>query len=145
MSTSIWLIHFAMVWYMTGVIWFVQIVHYPLFNRVTENFSKFALNHALRTGWVVMTPMVIELITAIALFWFWPQEISKTWWLLNFLGVVIIWASTFLLQVPCHNQLQKQFDVETHRRLVQTNWIRTVIWTLRSFGLLILLSYQVSI
>ena len=46
--------------------------------------------------------------------------------------VTLIWLSTALLQVPCHEDLSNGFDTEIHRRLVATNWIRTVAWSLRS-------------
>jgi hypothetical protein len=42
-----------------------------------------------------------------------------------------IWASTFFLQVPCHLKLSTGWDAATHRFLVQSNWIRTVLWTAR--------------
>ncbi|MEQ1727476.1 MAG: hypothetical protein ABL982_03770 [Vicinamibacterales bacterium] len=45
--------------------------------------------------------------------------------------LAIIWASTALLQVPAHNRLERGFDADVHRRLVRTNWIRTVCWTAR--------------
>ena len=59
--------------------------------------------------------------------------------LLPWLGVgllVVIWLSTFLLQVPRHRTLESGFDISVHRRLVGTNWIRTFAWSLR--GLLVL-------
>ncbi len=45
--------------------------------------------------------------------------------------LAIIWASTALLQVPAHSRLERGFDAHVHRRLVRTNWIRTVCWTAR--------------
>ena len=42
-----------------------------------------------------------------------------------------IWASTFFLQVPCHLRLSAGWDAATHRLLVQSNWIRTVLWSVR--------------
>jgi hypothetical protein len=47
-----------------------------------------------------------------------------------------IWLSTFLLQVPQHNVLLQGFAEEAHRKLVITNWIRTVLWSCR--GILVL-------
>lgn len=45
--------------------------------------------------------------------------------------LVLIWASTFLLQVPKHKVLTHGFDAEAHRFLVRTNWIRTAAWSVR--------------
>ena len=45
--------------------------------------------------------------------------------------VAIIWVSTALIQVPCHNRLVDGFHQPSHRRLVDSNWIRTIAWSLR--------------
>jgi hypothetical protein len=47
-----------------------------------------------------------------------------------------VWGSTFLLQVPCHDRLSASWDEAVHARLVATNWLRTILWTLR-LGLLV--------
>ena len=52
---------------MTGVIWFVQVVHYPLFASVgAEGFSRYEALHATRTGWVVAPLMLCELVASVA-------------------------------------------------------------------------------
>jgi hypothetical protein len=122
---------------MTGLIWFVQVVHYPLFAAVgTEEFSAYEQRHTSLTTWVVAPPMLVEVATAVFLFWLRPPGVS-VWQL--WVGVVLlaaIWLSTFLLQVPCHETLSNGFDAGVHQRLVSTNWIRTAAWSLR--GLLVL-------
>jgi hypothetical protein len=54
--------------------------------------------------------------------------------------LVAIWLSTMLLQVPEHGRLSAGYVADAHRRLVATNWIRTVAWTLRSAILLRILA-----
>jgi sugar (pentulose or hexulose) kinase len=46
---------------------------------------------------------------------------------------VLIWASTFWLQVPQHLRLSEPYDSYAQQLLVQTNWIRTLAWTARGF------------
>jgi hypothetical protein len=46
--------------------------------------------------------------------------------------LVFIWASTAMLQMPMHGHLLAGADARAHRRLVATNWIRTVLWTVRA-------------
>ena len=54
---------------MAGLIWFVQIVHYPFFHRVSADTSvAYADEHQTRTAWVVGLPMLIEGITTVWLF-----------------------------------------------------------------------------
>ena len=129
--------HAGATWYMTGLIWFVQVVHYPLFRGVgSSDFAMYEQRHTGLTSWVVGPPMLIEGATAVSLFWLCPSGIP-TWQV--WLGVAllaVVWLSTALVQVPCHNLLSKGFDVAVHERLVATNWVRTIAWSSR--GLLVL-------
>lgn len=122
--------------YMLGLIWFVQRVHYPLLARVGgTRFRAYERAHVARTGPVVGPAMLIEASSAVALV-FLPVSVfpqAEAW--IGLTLVAIIWASTALLQVPCHTRLGLGFDPSVHRRLVLTNWIRTVAWSLR--GLLV--------
>ena len=122
----VFLAHLASTLFMTGVIWFVQWVHYPLFARIGDNeFSAYEERHAALTTWVVAPPMVVEAATAILLFWFRPAGLA-TWQLVTGLGLVgVNWLSTTLLQVPYHARLTRGFDGDVHGRLILTNWIRT--------------------
>lgn len=127
------LLHCAVTWYMTGVIWLVQWVHYPLFNRVdTDKFRQFIRDHANWITWVVLPPMLIELSTALALLWLQPPGIPFWMLLTGAFLVVLIWISTFAIQVPQHNRLQQGFDPAAYTRLVQSNWLRTVAWSVRA-------------
>lgn len=127
----------ASTWTMVGLIWFVQIVHYPLFDRVGDaGFQTYEQVHQRLTTWVVAPLMFAELITAGLLLWFRP--IGVPGWLL-WLGaglVVVNWASTAFIQVPLHTKLLEGFDQEAYERLVSTNWLRTIAWSLR--GLIVL-------
>lgn len=123
-------------WFMVGLIWFVQIVHYPLFAAVgKEQFQEFEQAHQRLTTWVVAPVMLLELATAVVLIALIPAEQQLLSWIALFL-LAIIWVSTWLLQVPAHTALAAGFTLEAHRRLLNTNWIRTIAWTGR--GLIIL-------
>jgi hypothetical protein len=123
---------------MVGVIWFVQLVHYPLFVYVGEReFGCFEREHVRRTTWIVAPLMIAEAATAIGLLLFsWGSQYRGVM-LLGLLLLVVIWASTAFIQVPCHKKLNKGLDLSAAHRLVRTNWIRTVAWTAR--GLLAIL------
>jgi len=129
--------HLAATLFMLGVIWFVQVVHYPLFAKAgSADFRAYEERHTSLTTWVVAPPMLVEGITALLLFWFRPTGVS-TWQLSIGLALLaVIWLSTALLQVPCHNVLSQGFDPVVHQRLVTTNWMRTGAWSTR--GLLVL-------
>lgn len=131
------LVHVAATLFMVGVIWFVQVVHYPLFGQVgAESFRSYAGDHSRLTGYVVGPPMLLEAATAALLLLVRPAGIpaSLAWAGALLLGVV--WLSTALLQVPRHRDLGLSYDPEAHRLLVISNWLRTAAWSAR--GLLVL-------
>ena len=120
---------------MTGIIWFVQIVHYPLFAMAGEQqFQRYAASHARRTGWIVGPVMILELSTAILLCLtrFRPASISIRSALSGVALLLIIWASTAWVQVPLHNDLASGYRADLIRRLALSNWIRTIAWSLRT-------------
>ena len=125
-------LHLVATVFMAGVIVFVQIVHYPLMARVGgPDFVAYEAGHTVRTGWVVAPPMILELATAV-----WlaagalgtSRAVPAVWGLAL---LAVIWISTGLLQAPAHGRLVRGFDPGIHRRLVATNWIRTVAWIAR--------------
>lgn len=125
-------VHAAATWAMVGLIWFVQVVHYPLFQRVgAASFSVYETEHQRRTTWVVMVLMPVELVTGIALFWLRPDTVAQevVWVGAALLGVV--WLSTALWQAPFHGRLGAGYDAGLVRRLVASNWLRTLTWSLR--------------
>jgi hypothetical protein len=120
---------------MTGIIWFVQVVHYPLFARVGQpGFAAYEAEHATRTGWVVGPLMCLELGAAFLFLLprFRPMSVPATQAAIGALLVTIIWLSTALIQVPLHSRLGAGFDAAVIAKLVATNWIRTIAWTLRA-------------
>jgi hypothetical protein len=139
MPTNLFLLQLAATLFMTGLIWFVQIVHYPLFANVLRNttpdsFRGYESSHANRTGFVVFPPMAVELATALAalLTKLRPAFVSQPVAVASAVLVVLIWASTGLIQVPLHDRLGSKPAAETVRRLVLSNWLRTVLWTGRA-------------
>jgi hypothetical protein len=118
---------------MVGVIWFVQVVHYPLFAKAAStDFRAYELRHTALTTWVVAPPMLCEGITALLMFWFKPTGVASWQLAIGLALLTVIWLSTAFVQVPCHNALSLGFDAVVHRRLVGTNRIRTTAWSLRA-------------
>ncbi len=65
---SVLLANLAATLFMVGIIWFVQIVHYPLFSRVGgAGFAAYSEAHSRLTGLVVGPPMLVEAATTVAL------------------------------------------------------------------------------
>ncbi|MEZ5965456.1 MAG: hypothetical protein R3F56_16605 [Planctomycetota bacterium] len=96
-------LHAVSTWFMVGLIWFVQVVHYPLFASVGEEaFATYEQRHTLWTGYVVMPPMLVEAGTTALLLVARPRN---PWVVGGAVLLAVVWASTFFLQVPCHERL----------------------------------------
>jgi hypothetical protein len=116
---------------MTGVIWMVQVVQYPLFKVLDSvDLVPFHTEYSMRITWVVLPLMFAELILSGLLAY---SEVS----LINvgLLGLVLlIWAATFFVSVPLHEQLSSG-SMAIRDALVNTNWIRTILWSIRTIVL----------
>lgn len=139
MFENILVINLCATFFMTGLIWFVQVVHYPGYEHISRSsFQDYHQRHIIRTGLVVIPPMVTELTTSIWLVWSFQQ-----FRMFNTAGlclVVAIWGSTFFLQARYHQLLQRDYAKSVVLKLVNTNWIRTLSWSLKTIlGIYILI------
>ncbi len=131
----LWALQASSTWAMVGVIWVIQLVHYPLFAGVGEQqFPRYSHDHSRTITWVVLPLMSVELITSYLLW----REVPGLWQTVGMWSVGLIWLSTGLFFAPLHQTLSRGFCPKRHRLLVQGNWLRTVLWTLRG-GLVFLL------
>lgn len=141
LNTIIPLVHAAATLFMAGLIWFVQIVHYPLMTAVpAAYFSPYAREHQRRTTWVVAPVMGVEAATSAWLVLSPGHEVRFSD--LPAIGaalLAVVWIATFTLQVPLHGTLSGGFRQGAWHRLVLTNWIRTVAWSARGVVALLLL------
>ena len=125
-------LHLALTLFMTGVIVFVQVVHYPLMSWVgTEGYRSYQDAHMRRTSWVVLPAMGLELGAAVGLAATRLGTADAPLALAGLALLALIWLSTAGLQAPLHGRLASGFDAVLHRRLVRSNWIRTVAWGAR--------------
>lgn len=127
----VFILHVFTTFFMTGLCWFVQVVHYPLFRYIRLEDLALYEQKNLRTGYIAVPVMVIELLTGL---WLWWQEM----FCLNFINIgllVVIGLSTVILQGPLHVMMGTGATEKDITKLIKTNWIRTISWTVRS-GLL---------
>ena len=120
----------AISWGLFILIWLVQLIIYPGFHRIpAELFVSYHRWYVIRISAVVLPLMVAELILTI--WWVLSDAYSPISLSAGFF-VSIVWLSTFMFQVPIHNRLKAGRENILVRRLVTTNWIRTVAWTLKT-------------
>lgn len=118
---------------MCGIIWFVQVVHYPLFAHPTGDDRAYALENQARTGQVVIPFMLVEGLAAAALAWSPPPGVPRWLTLVGLALVAALWISTAAVQMPLHHRLARDgHAADVVRRLVQSNWLRTLLWSARA-------------
>ena len=119
-------------WYLIGLIWLVQAVHYPLLARVgTAEFAAYERAHVRRITPVVGPPMAVELATSALLALDPPGAPGVLWWWLACALSLATWGITGLWAVPCHSRLEGGFDRAAHRALMAANLVRCLAWTAR--------------
>ena len=116
--------------FMTGLIAFVQVVHYPLFLRVdASGFPAYHAEHTRKTTFVVLVPMLLELLSSFTMLFASPPHVP--FWLpcAGFAAVSITWLTTGFISVPIHERLGVQGHKPEHiKALVATNWLRFAAW-----------------
>ncbi len=124
------LAHVASTLFMVGMIWTIQVVHYPLFALVgTAQFPAYEAAHSTRITAVIALPWAVQGLTTLALLLAPPDGLPRPLiWSAAVLAVVPVLV-TVLASVPAHTALGSGFDAAAHTRLVATNWLRTAAWT----------------
>lgn len=127
----IFIIHVFSCYFMTGAIWLVQVLVYPNFKILGKSeFQKFHDFHMKRITWIVAPIMAIELITGSLLFY----QNQNIVYFVNLVSIFTLWGLTVFINVPSHKKLK--FELEQSKNiLVNRNWPRTFIWTVRSLFL----------
>lgn len=129
-------VHAAATWTMVGLIWTIQVVHYPLFSLVgADTFVRYEAAHTRRMGRLLVLPAFAEVLLAALLFVTRPD-------LLTFgAGALLagIWIMTAFVHAPLHGRLADGYDAELAGRLTRANWWRTAAWTARGAIALVIL------
>lgn len=130
--------------FMTGLTWFVQVVHYPLFPAVgEERFPEFHRIHSNRTTWVVLPPMLVELVTSWVLVVDPPADATA----LAVAGAALAtgtWLLTALGAAPAHGEIGRQgLSPALTRRLMAFSWARTACWSAHAAVVIALLAITI--
>lgn len=133
----LFMIHLVSTSFMVGVIWIVQLVHYPTFLFIDEqkshDFQKF---HMSRISYIVMPAMTTELFSGIYIYTYLNMVIDSNLFLLALTILIINWIITALVFVKMHNKLLINYKIEIISLLVKWNWLRTLLWSVRLILLL---------
>lgn len=140
---SILLLAFGFTAFNTGLVWLVQLVHYPGFLLVGKSaFAAYHHFHMQTITRIVGPSMLLELILSLAALYYWQDLPLRFAYLFTLILLGVIWIHTALVAVPLHGQLASG-DPKIMEQLITTNWWRTIAWTLRA-GVLCWILYRAS-
>ncbi len=130
MINLVYIFHIFSCFFMTGLIWLVQLIHYPSYKYIDHTkFSAYQNFHTTTITFIVGPVMFIEILTGMAILFDQKLNAASS---LNFIGLLLIWFATAFFSVPLHGKLSSGYDAQTIQSLIATNWIRTTIWSLRA-------------
>ncbi len=121
-------IHFLSTSLMVGIIWVIQLLHYPTFHFIKESdYVEFQHFHMQRISFIVVPVMIIELLSGFMLVYYFRSNLL----ILCLIILLVIWLITFVFFTKLHQSLLGGYDKIIVKKLVQINWSRTVLWSLR--------------
>ncbi len=124
-------IHLVLASIMVGVIWVIQLVHYPSFRFTDrEKYVSFQIFHMRNISFIVVPVMILEFLSGLLLVLYHSNHESLL--RISFILLLIIWLVTALFFAQIHQKLSKGYDETLVRKLVSFNWIRTLLWTIRT-------------
>ena len=134
------LITLALTLYMSGMIWSMQILEYPLFALVgPKEFPEYHRRHNRGLPFLVIIPSIGAFVSAVVLIFTRPARLPL--WSTIVIAVLdlFIIAATAVREAPLHAQLDREgYSPTVIRQLVLGNWIRTLLWTINAILLLVL-------
>lgn len=141
LSWQIALANLSVSWGLMLLIWLVQIIIYPTLARIpADRFRQYHRWYVKRIGLIVAPMMIVEALVLIL--WLFSDRFSLPGVIAACL-VMVVWLSTFAVQVPLHKHLALGKDEAAIRRLVNSNWIRTIAWSIKTAVVTSAISYQV--
>ena len=121
-------IHFLSTSLMVGIIWVIQLLHYPAFHFIKESdYVEFQHFHMERISFIVVPVMVLELFSAFMLVYY----IQSNLLILCLIILLFIWLITFIFFTKLHQSLLGGYDKTIVDKLVRINWSRTILWSIR--------------
>tara|TARA_B100000945_G_C20117311_1_gene473159 strand:+ start:43 stop:468 length:426 start_codon:yes stop_codon:yes gene_type:complete len=114
--------------YLLGVIIMTQFITYPTFLIIDKNsFNKYHRKYVNIISIIVAPAMILEISSLIILVY-----LSKDFLLVKSLILLLcIWLTTFIIMVPSHNILSRKNDSKEIKKLININWVRTFLWSVK--------------
>jgi len=140
METFFLLINLLSTILIAGILWFVQLVHYPLFNEIpAKNFINYGYYHSRKVSGIIKPLFIVDFTTLILLLILLGSNLSTNLMIVNVTIFIITIVLTQIIFIPIHQKLSKSPNSQTISQLIRLNWIRTLIWSLKVVFMLIII------
>ena len=122
---------------LVGVILVIHFVHYKTFIFIDKSyFEEFHISHIKSISYIVVPLMLVEIIVAFFLFVGIQMGMIFEEWhrvliLVNLICVISVWAVTFFLCVPAHNELSSGKNNALIFKLIEANKARVILWAVK--------------
>ncbi|TFG74980.1 MAG: hypothetical protein E4H26_06920 [Flavobacteriales bacterium] len=108
------------------LIWMVQLVIYPSFLHYrAKDLIRWHQTYTKRISLVVAPLMIGQAVLAL----FQSYQVFGTMEVFQLAIIIAVWISTFAQFVPIHHKIASgRVEPQMLHRLVNSNWLRTVLW-----------------
>jgi hypothetical protein len=132
----------VVIFYVTGQIWFAQIVVYPLFGKVgKDEYVAYHRFYSSRIPLPVIVPGFASFLLPIVLVFLRPDSVPLSLALANAACGLVGLYVTVALEIPRHDRLEKGGKQEVViRELILYNWPRTLAITASALLTLLMLN-----
>ena len=115
-----------------------QFVTYPSFIEIDpKRFKNFHEKYSNTMLYIAGPTMIIE---AIASFFLIIESFNYIA-LLSFFFLILVWILTFFKIVPIHNKISIRPNIDSFKRLIQLNLIRTIFWLFKFISLFLIFPF----
>lgn len=133
------IVHAAATWFLVGLIWTIQVAHYPSFDAIDRaQYRHFQSAHMTKMGTLVGPPWLVEGLGVLVVFLLAPTATTRLLAVAGGVLEAVVIVVTLVVSIPAHERLSEGFDEAALERLVRTNWWRTWAWTARGVIALVL-------
>ena len=124
--------------YLVSLVFMTQFITYPTFLHIDKDkFSEYHRKYVNNISFIVAPVMLIELLTLLLI-----AYLSKDFLIIkSLILLLVIWLTTFFIMIPSHNRISKSFNIKEINRLINYNWVRTILWSFKLL-LIIFLYYE---
>ena len=136
--------HAVTTWFMVGLIWTIQVVHYPSFVDVgPDEYVDFQAAHVDRIGVLLAVPWALEGLSTVGLILLARSRREMVTVAVAAAAGAAVLLISGLASAPAHSELADGFDIAVHDRLMVWNLVRALLWTIKGVAATALLWWAV--